>query len=318
MFAPNPAPLDVELLVLPETTLIQVAAVIEPMRAANRLLGRAAFRWLISTPDGEPAPTQSGIPIPAARAFDPVASAAPLLVFASYNVDRHASGPLIRRLGRAGRARPAIGGIEGGAWAVARAGLLTGRRATTHWEDLDAFATAFPDIEVVPTRFVIDGNRFTTGGAGPALDLMLTLIRRRLGYPLSLEVAKAFIYEPSGREEQAPALALARPRDPVLAAALAEMEGHLDAPLPIEAVAKSAGVSARHLQTLFRRQFGVAPHAHYLALRLNHARRLLIETPQPVVEVAEAAGFTSPAAFARAYRRLHGEAPSATRQAARG
>lgn len=317
MFTPDPDPLEIELLVLPETTLIQVAAVIEPMRAANRLLGRTQFRWVITSPDGAPAPTQSGIPIPAARAFDPLASGAPLLVFASYNIDRHATGPLIRRLGRAGRARPVIGGIEGGAWAVARAGLLTGRRATTHWEDLDAFATAFPDIHVEPARFVIDGNRFTTGGAGPALDLMLTLIRRRLGYPLALEVAKAFIYEPSGREDQAPALALARSRNPVLAAALAEMEARLDAPVPVERIARAAGVSARHLQTLFHRHLGVAPHAHYLALRLNHARRLLIETGIPAVEIAGAVGFASAAAFARAYRRMHGEAPSETRRAAR-
>ncbi|MBK0400735.1 GlxA family transcriptional regulator [Limibaculum sp. M0105] len=318
MFEPDPAPLAVELLVLPETTLIQVAAVIEPMRAANRLLGRRQFAWTISTPDGAAAPTQAGIPVPAARAFDPLASREPLFVFASYNIDRHAAGTLIRRLGRAGRERPVIGGIEGGAWAVARAGLLTGRRATTHWEDLDAFAGTFPDIRVEPARFVIDGNRFTTGGAGPALDLMLALIRRRLGYPLALEVAKAFIYEPSGREEQAPALALARPREPVLASALSEMEANLDAPLPLERIARRAGVSARHLQTLFRRRFGVSPHGHYLALRLNHARRLLIETAQPVVEVAAAAGFASAASFTRAYRQMHGETPSQTRRAAGG
>ena len=315
VFAPDHAALEIELLVLPETTLIEVAAVIEPLRAANRLLARPQFLWRITTPDGEPAPTQAGIPIPAAGAFEPLGSDRPLFVLASYNPEANAAG-LIRRLGRAGRARPVIVGIESGAWLLARAGLLTGRRATTHWEDLEAFAAAFPDVRVEPARFVIDGNRVTTGGAGAALDLMLTLIRRRLGYPLSLEVAKAFIYEQSDREDQAPALALARPRDPVLARAMAEMEAHLDAPLPMARIARAAGVSARHLQTLFRRRLGVAPAAHYTALRLNRARRLLIETADPIVEIALGSGFASPAAFARAYRRMHRETPSDTRRAA--
>ncbi len=318
MFTPEPDPLEIEVLVLPDVTLILVAAVIEPLRAANRVLGRTQFRWTLSTPDGAPAPTRAGIPVPAARAFDPLASAAPLVVAGSYEIARQMTPGLIRRLGRAGRARPMIGGVEAGAWAVARAGLLTGRRATTHWEDLEAFAAAFPDVAVAPERFVIDGNRFTSGGAGPTLDLMLELIRARLGYPLSLEVAKLFIYEQSGRVEQAPVLTLARPREPHLARALAAMEANLDEPWAITSVARAAGVSARHLQSLFRGNLGVSPYGHYQALRLNRARRLLIETRMPVLEVAEMTGFASAAGFTRAYRRRHGETPRETRGRARG
>jgi len=321
VFIADPAPLEIEVLVLPDVTLILVAAVIEPLRAANRVLGREQFRWTITTPDGAPAPTRAGIPVPAARAFDPLASAAPLVVAGSYEIARQMTPGLIRRLGRAGRARPMIGGVEAGAWVVARAGLLTGRQATTHWEDLDDFTAAFPDVTVLPRRFVIDGNRFTSGGAGPTLDLMLELIRARLGYPLSLEVAKLFTYEQTapqpGRADQAPALTLARPREPHLARAVAAMEAHLDEPWPIARVARAAGVSARHLQTLFAGHFGTSPYAHYQALRLNRARRLLIETRLPALEIAEQTGFASPASFARAYRRQHGESPRETRAKAR-
>ncbi len=317
MFVPDPAPLEIEVLVIPESTLISVAAAIEPMRAANRVLGRRQFGWVITTPDGEPAPTHSGIPVPAARPFDPLASAAPLIVIGSFNIATHMTAGLVRRLGRAGRARPMIGGVEAGAWVMARAGLLTGRRATTHWEDLEDFAATYPDIDVVPQRFVIDGNRFTTGGAGPALDLMLELIRMRLGYPLSLEVAKLFIYEQSGRTEQAPALTLARPREPHLARAIEVMEANLAEPRSIPRIARVAGVGARHLQTLFNDNLGVGPHAYYQAVRLNRARRMLIETRRPALEIAEATGFASPASFARAYRRQLGESPSETRNMAR-
>jgi transcriptional regulator GlxA family with amidase domain len=307
----------IEVLVLPDTTLILVAAVIEPLRAANRVLGRAQFGWVLTTPDGAPAPTRSGIPIPAARPFDPLASSVPLVVAGSYDIAAHMTPGLVRRLGRAGRARPMIGGVEAGAWVVARAGLLIRRRATTHWEDLEDFATAFPDINVVPQRFVLDGNRFTSGGAGPTLDLMLELIRVRLGYPLSLEVAKLFTYEQSERVDQAPALTLARPREPHLARAMEAMEAHLDEPWPITRIARAAGVSARHLQTLFRSNLGASPYGHYQALRLNRARRLLIETRMPALEIAELTGFTSPASFTRAYRRQHGESPRETRGMAR-
>ncbi len=318
MFAPDPAPLEIEVLILPEVTLILVAAVIEPLRAANRILGRSQFRWTLTTPDGAPAPTRAGIPVPAARAFDPLASAAPLVVAGSYEIAAQSTPGLIRRLGRAGGVRPVIGGVEAGAWVVARAGLLTGRRATTHWEDLEAFTATFPDISVVPERFVIDGNRFTSGGAGPTLDLMLELIRARLGYPLALEVAKLFIYEQAARVEQAPALTLARPAEPHLARAMAAMEAHLDEPRPVSRIARDAGISARHLQSLFRDHLGVSPYDHYQALRLNRARRLLIETRTPVLEIAEQTGFTSAASFTRAYRRRHGETPRETRGRARG
>ena len=316
VFTDTPEPLGIELLVLPGATLMLVAAVIEPLRAANRLLGRAQFSWHITTPDGLPADTQAGIPIPAAARFAP-AGAAPLFVTASYGWQAHARPALLARLASAARTRPLIAGIESGALLLARAGLLNGRRATTHWEDIDTLTADFPEVEVVAERFVIDGARATTGGTGPALELMLTLIRRRLGYALALEIAKLFVTEQAAPAAQSPALALARPRDPAVARAVAAMEANLDEPLPIDRVARLAGISARHLQNRFRAVFGVAPHAHYLALRLAHARRLLIETEHPVLEIAGRAGFSGASAFARAYRQAHGETPAETRRTAR-
>src|SRR3546814_2575745 len=84
-------------------------------------------------------------------------------------------------------------GVEAGGWLLARAGLLDGRAATTHWEDLEDFAARFPEIAVRPDRFVVDGRTFTSGGASPTFDLMLHLIRSRFGYPLALEVASVFV-----------------------------------------------------------------------------------------------------------------------------
>src|SRR3546814_5347751 len=179
------------------------------------------YRWTLTTPDGGPVMTTSGIPIPAMRAFTPQGSRDPLLVVASYNVMEQASPGLIKRLGQAAPARPMIGSVEAGAWLLALAGLLNGRRATTHWEDLDDFAARFPEIDVRPDRFVIDGRRFPTGGASPALAMMLELIRARQGYPLALDVAKLFPLYPShmaAEPHRKPSIRVPTKREPRVAA----------------------------------------------------------------------------------------------------
>lgn len=304
-------PLEIELMIAPGTTLLIVAAVIEPLRAANRVLGRSAFRWKVTTPDGAAARTETGVPIASDGRFAPE-GAAPLFVAASYNVDRLYGAPLIRALGAA-RRRPYIAGLEAGAWLLARAGLLDGRRATTHWEDLEAFETAYPEIDVVADRFVIDGPRLTAGGALPTMDLMLELIRRSHGYPLALEIAKLIAYDPA-RPEQAPSLGRLVAGDARVAAAVAAMESHVEDPLSMAQIAEQAGIGLRQLETLFRRTLGEGPKAYYLALRLGLARRMLIEGRRPALEIAGAAGFNSPAAFSRAYRARFGESPAGTRR----
>ena len=146
MFTASPDLLELEVLVLPDSTLMQTAAVLEPLRAANRIWARRLYQWTLTTPDGRPAPTTSGIEVPAARAFDPAASHAPLLIVASYHREQHFTRDLIRRVGAARRHRPVIGAVETGVWLIAEAGLLDGRRATAHWEDIDEFALVQPFI----------------------------------------------------------------------------------------------------------------------------------------------------------------------------
>lgn len=320
MFRLDSTRLDIELMILPDTNLILVAAVIEPLRAVNRLLGRTLYGWTITTPDGAPAATTSGIPIPADRAFDPDAGADPLFVLASYREAEQAGRGLIRRIGAAARARSHLIGVESGTWLMARAGLLADRAAAVHWEDHEAFTTAFPDIDVRPDRFVIDGRRITAGGASPTLDLMLELIAARQGPGTAIEVSRQFIYDqPRSAERAQHAAAFGRLalRDARVAAAVTIMEETVEDPLSIAEIARRAGVTARHLQSLFRRALGMRPQVYYHALRLNLGRRLLLETLLPALEIAGRCGFNSPSAFARAYRAHFGESPSETRRSRR-
>lgn len=317
MFHASAETLEIEVLVIPDATLILTAAVLEPLRAANRILGRQQFTWTISTPDGQPAMTTSGIPIPADRRFDAASSAAPLIVVASYRLEKHMTRDLVRRLGAARRHRAAIGGVESGVFLLAEAGLLNESRATAHWEDLEEFASHYPDVDLRQERFVVDRNRFTAGGASPTLDLMLHLIHERCGAPLALDVSKLFIYAPDKTPETQrgrASLGALIPSEPRVAAAVRLMDAHLDQPLAISVLADRVGVTARHLQSLFHRVLGVTPATYYLGLRLALARRQIIETQRPISEIAAAAGFSHLPVFTRAYGRVYGEAPRDTRR----
>jgi transcriptional regulator GlxA family with amidase domain len=318
LLTPSVHTLEIDLLVLPDTNLLLLAAVIEPLRAANRISGHALYRWRILTSEGQPVETTSDIAIAADGVFGLQEPAVPLFVLASYHWRRHAGKSLKMRLSRAARNRPLLAGIESGSWLLAECGLLNGHTAAVHWEDFEEFETAFPQITLTRDRYSIDARRITTGGPLPTLDLMLEIVRRRQGYSLALEVSRLFIYDRSRLLEDAAQTVCSIGGMPVLDArvdrAVRLMEENIDQPLRLSGIAKAIGISARHLQELFRDNVGVAPHLHYLALRLNAARRLVIETRASLADIASAAGFNSASAFSRCYRAHFGESASGTRK----
>lgn len=317
MLVPSDGTQHLDLLVLPETNLILVASVIEPLRAANRIAGKVLYDWDFFSPDGEAIETKSGIPIPVAGPFRPQNETAPLFVLSSYNWQAYATTQLKMLLSRTARHREVVAGIEAGTWLLAETSLLDNFSATNHWEDFEDFAAAYPQITTVRERFVIDGKRITTGGSLPTLDLMLELIRRQHSYSLALEVSRLFIYEQErtrGDLLQVPAIGNMRILDARVGMAVKLMEETVEAPLTLSRLARRAGVSARHLQDLFQETMGVAPHAHYLALRLNAARRKVIETRADFADIAAITGFNSSSAFSRSYRAHYRESPSETRR----
>lgn len=317
IFQPERSALTVTLLVFPGSSIMCVASAIDPMRAANRISGETVFDFRIVSADGEPPLTTCGLPVAVRGKFDPVETPDVIMVIAGFGTQNYANVALLSGIRRVARKARAVGGIEAGTWLVARAGLLDGRSATTHWEDLEDFSAAFPDVDVRPDRYVIDGPVFTTGGASPTFDLMLHLIRQRLGMAVALDVASVFIYDQSRAATDAqPLVSLGRldGYDPRLAQAVRLMEAHVDRPLTISAIAKRSGVTARTLENTFRKSIGETPGAYYLRLRLNAARRLVVDTRVPLAEVAARTGFSSAAAFSRAFSRTFRQPPARLRQ----
>lgn len=316
MFDRTDLPLDVDILVFPDTTVLLLASVFEPLRAANRISGQTLYRWRLLSPDGKPVETTAHISIPVDGAFQPDKEERPLFVVSSYNWRRHNTPQMKMALSRTARYRSMIAGIESGTWLLAEASLVDNHQVTVHWEDHDEFSARYPQINVVKERFVIDRKRMTSGGSVPTIDMMLEIIRRRQGYSMALEVSRAFLYErdSGGRDLLPSSSGSPGSMDKRLSHAVRLMEETVDQPFSLERLARRTGISARHLQSLFNESFGVSPHVHYLALRLNAARRRVIETRASFADIAAATGFNSASAFSRSYRTQFRESPSETRK----
>lgn len=321
IFLAERTPLDFTFVILSGSSLMCVASAIDPLRAANRICGGTVFRWRIVSPDGKPPTTSSGLPIAVDGVFDPAETTDVLVVIGGFGA-RSAAGPkLISDLRRAIGNTRAIGGLEAGSWVLGRLGLLDGRMATTHWEDLEDFAATFLECDVRPDRYIVDGPVFTAGGASPTFDLMLHLIRSRLGMAVALDVASVFIYDQTSPATDAqPLVSLGRldGYNPRLAQAIRLMESHVDRPLTTAAIARRLGVSARTLEKDFVSAIGETPGAYNLRLRLSVARRLVLDTSEPMADIAVRTGFSSAAAFSRAFSRIFGMAPVRMRRQSLG
>jgi len=310
------APLSITILVLENASILCVASTIDPLRAANRIAGERLFDWRIVSVDGIAPRTTSGLPVAVDGAFGSTPSDM-LIVIGGFGTRHASSRALLSILRKSARAAGSFGGVEAGSWLLARAGLLDGRRATTHWEDLEDFAAAFPSIDVRPDRYVIDGAAFTAGGASPIFDLMLHLIRSRLGMAVALDVASVFIYDQAhSAADTQPLVSLGRLEgyDERVAQTIRLMESRIDEPLSTAQLSAKTGVTTRTLEIIFRKAIGETPGAYYQRLRLSAARRLVLDTRMPMTDVAARTGFGSTASFSRAFSAAFGEPPTRLRK----
>ncbi len=310
--------LKVLVVLLPESSLMSLACVLDPMRAANRTAARPLFDWTIKSPKGNSSRLTAGIDIPVDGGFTGQESGDLLVVIGGFNLDRHAGRGFTARLQSASRRFACVAGIESGCWLLARSGLVDGRPATAHWEELEDFAAGFPDVKVRSDRFVAEGKFWTSGGASPTFDMMLHLTRQHFGAAVALDVASIFVYDETHAATDAqPAVSLGRMQRqaPELSEAIRLMERTMERPLVLEALCRKLGFSRRKLDMLFLRGLETTPGRYYLRLRLQAAQRLVADTDLPVSEIALRSGFDSLSAFSRSFRSEYGHSPLKMRQA---
>ncbi|MEM9755183.1 MAG: helix-turn-helix domain-containing protein [Pseudomonadota bacterium] len=287
-----------------------LANAVEPLRAANTLSGRQVYAWQFLSVDGAPVTSSSGLPVAPEAALATQVPGDDLFVMPSYDVRSHATPRLLRGLRAARRRYGRLVGLDTGAWLLAQAGLLDGRRATIHWDAQARFAEAFPEVEMRPSRVVDDGDIVTCGGASTAFDLALHIIGQDHGPGLRLDVADLFMASgvKPDRARRWPRPARGKAED-----AIAVMRATLEDPMPVAAVAAAVGLTRKRLAATCKRQFGLTPDALYRGLRLREARRLSAETGLSVEEIARRCGYRNASALTRAFRAAFGDTPTALR-----
>ncbi|MBM3572223.1 MAG: GlxA family transcriptional regulator [Alphaproteobacteria bacterium] len=318
------SPYHIAFCVVPDFALASLAIGVDVLRVANRMGGRPLFRWTILSRDGQPARASSGITIMVDGALPAVQATGAdglrpdlALVVAAFDVERYCFPELKRWLTRQRAAGRAVGGIASGAYVLAEAGLLGGRRCTIHWENIPAFAERFPDVRVASQLCVIDDDICTCAGSTSVMDMMLQIVTRQTDARLAAKVAEQCLVSNIRQPEDSQRVPIGPERrvaHPVVAAAFRIMDNHIEEPLPLDRIAREVGLSLRQLERLFAAELGRSPAASYRDLRLERAKHLLSQTAMPALEVGLACGFASAAHFSRAYRQCFGHPPSQTRQ----
>ncbi len=289
---------------LPGFSMMGLMSAIEPLRVANRF--HAHYSWRLLSDDGQAVPASNGMSLNVDDALDDELADASLFVVAGFDPLATFSPQLASRLRRADRECRVLGGIDTGSFVLAEAGLLeTRQRFTLHWEALDAFRERYPQLQPTQELFEIDGRRITSAGGTSSLDLMLGLIGRDHGEPLSIQVSEQFVL---GRirtrldHQRMQVSSRYGIHDKKLALVIAEMERCTEEPRSPGQLADTVGITTRQLERLFRQHLNTTPITFYLGLRLDKARHLLRQSDLSVLEVALASGFESASYFARRYR----------------
>jgi AraC family transcriptional regulator, transcriptional activator FtrA len=207
-----------------------------------------------------------------------------------------------------------------GAFALAHAGLLDGRRAATHWADAEDLATEFPAVEVDPNvLFVDEGDVLTSAGVAAGLDLCLHVVRNDHGAEVATKFARRTVIAPHRDGGQAQFIDLPVPapggRGTDLAPTRAWALERLDQPLDVATLAAHALVSPRTFARRFRAETGTTPHRWLLSQRVLQARRLLERSDASVEEVATSCGFGSGASLRAHFKSQTGTSPAAYRRA---
>ncbi|MFC0266840.1 GlxA family transcriptional regulator [Kushneria aurantia] len=316
LLSPREAAITLDVWLLPKFSMLTLFCLLEPLRVANRL-GRPLFAWRLLSSDGEPVVASNGVGIDADAAFDDVPRGDMLVVVASFEAEAAVSArhhALLRRT--AGRNMP-IAALDTAPFILARAGVLEGYRVAVHWESLPAFLEDFAHLNAGAARYIIDGKRLTGAGGAAGIDMMLSWIEQGWGQALADAIARQLLHQRQTSEES-PGQALVGEgytleRMPTpLAKALAIMEATTASPLSIAELGQRVGRSPRQLARLYDQYLHMAPRQCYLVLRLDRARRILIDSRISVTQAALATGFEHVAHFSRAYRQRFGEPPSVT------
>ena len=184
----------VAFLLIPNFSMSAFTAMLEPMRLANYSTGQTLYEWEILSRNGEPVAASNGTRIIADRSVADAVHLENVVVCSGIDAQLFQDNVVFGWLRRWAREGAHVGAVCTGAHVLAHAGLLNGYRCTIHWENLESFREAFPDLDIQPELFEIDRDRFTCAGGVAASDMMLNEIGRRHGGETAAAVSELFMH----------------------------------------------------------------------------------------------------------------------------
>jgi transcriptional regulator GlxA family with amidase domain len=312
------------IVVFDDVTMLDVAGAGEVFAEANRF--GADYRLKIASVDGRDVTTSIGTRLGVTDAISSIESADTVMVAGSDDLPRRPIDPqLVDEIKSiAGRTRR-LASICTGSFVLAQAGLLNGRRATTHWHDARLFARAFPDIAVEPDAiFVRDGDVFTSAGVSSGIDLALALVEMDHGTDLVRDVARwlvVYLKRAGGQSQFSVLVEADPPPQSPLRKVTDAISADPAADHSVKTLAARASLSTRQLTRLFQSELGTTPARYVEMVRIDAARAAL-DAGRTVTDTAHMAGFGSPESLRRVFVDHLGVSPKAYRErfrtAARG
>jgi transcriptional regulator GlxA family with amidase domain len=306
-------------LVFPQFQLLDAAGPVSVFEIAARFAGQSPSIKVLAVTPG-PVRSSSGVEM-LARGLKPYGAITTLLVAGGEGVEAAArcdkTLDFVRTMARRGIR---LASVCSGAYMLAEAGLLDGRRATTHWRRTRHFLGAYPKVRLEPDRiFVRDGNIWSSAGITAGIDLALALVSEDFGEEVAQKTARELVlyHRRSGGQSQFSSLLELKAPSGRFGALLGWAREHLDAPLTVEDLAEQAGMSSRHFARAFIAETGTTPSKAIERLRIEVARQRVQSSGEAIERVAETTGFRDPERMRRAFIRAFGQPPQSLRRAAR-
>ncbi|MDB6141419.1 MAG: AraC family transcriptional regulator [Pseudomonas sp.] len=284
---------------------------------ATIVTGKIDYEVTLLSEDGGPIKTSSGFKVDSeafsSRTFD-------TLVILGDNFVETVSSRVIDYLRDAGPHTRRVSAVCTGAFMLAEAGLLDGRRATTHWFHAQALQKQYPNVTVEDDRiFIVDGPIWTSAGASAGVDLALALVEKDLGGEVARSVARKLVvyHRRAGGQSQFSVMLDLEPKSDRIQTALVYAKHNLHSELSVEELAEAAHLSTRQFSRLFRAETGQSPAKAIERLRVESARLMIEGGRHPIDVVARDTGFGDPERMRRAFIRAFGQPPRVIQQASR-
>ena len=307
------------ILIFPDFQLLDAAGPISVFEIAARASGKPLALRVLAMQAGSVRSSSSVEMV--ARDFKSANAITTLVVAGGAGVASAARCPatiaFVQRLARRG---VRIASVCSGAYVLAEAGLLDGRRATTHWGRTRDFVARYPKVKFEPDQiFTRDGNVWTSAGISAGIDLALAMVTEDLGEEIAQATARQLVlyHRRSGGQSQFSSLLELKTPNGRFGALLSWARENLDAPLTVEDLADRANMSARHFARAFAAETGTTPSKAIERLRIEVARERVQSSREAIERVAEATGFGDPERMRRAFIRAFGQPPQSLRRASR-